>query len=168
MNRVAGPVSAGVLVVILAGCGAAASPSGSGAGTSAAHSSSPPTCAQQFKTWLNGPVHGLGERVGPDLSKVVAAAKLEDVPEITSGLKTTGALARQLAAYPMPVCADPAGYWTQLLGFLKAAGDNASTSSGLGGLLLALAPLARIPVVEKNLQAELARNVGVKGKLFSL
>lgn len=161
MNRVAGPLAAAA-VLALAGCGTGAT------GSSAAHSSAPLTCAQQFRTWLNGPASTLGKRIRPDLDKVVAAAKLEDIPEMTSGLKTTGALARKLAAYPMPACADPAGYWTQLLGFLEAAGDNAGTSSGLGGLLLGLVPLARIPAVEKDLQAELARNAGVKGKIFSL
>jgi hypothetical protein len=61
----------------------------------------------------------------------------------------------------MPHCADPASYWAQLPGYLKAAGDNSSTSSGLAGLLAAMAPLQKIPAIEGKLGAELKKNAGV-------
>jgi len=60
----------------------------------------------------------------------------------------------------MPGCVDPAGYWRKMLGYLKAAGDDASTSSGLGGLLAAMAPLQKVKAVENKLTAELKTNAG--------
>lgn len=58
---------------------------------------------------------------------------------------------------PAPACADPHGYWRQILARIKAAGDNAGTASGLTGLILAEAPLKAIPALEKKLDAELKR-----------
>lgn len=150
MNRIAG--AAAVSAVILAGCGTGA-PAGQG--------SSPATCEQQFKAWQDSPAKATADQIKTTLGQVQAAAKILDVPQMNTGLKNAGKIARQLAAYPMPSCADPAGYWTQILGYLKAAGDNASTSSGLGAFLLAMAPLSKIPAVQANLTAELARNAGV-------
>ncbi len=54
----------------------------------------------------------------------------------------------------MPACADPGRYWGQVLALIKAAGDNAGSASGLGGLLLAEAPLKQLPGVEQKLSAE--------------
>ena len=79
-----------------------------------------------------------------------------------AALAKLGNDAAQLEKYPMPACADPAGYWTQMLGDLKAAGDNAGATSGLGGLLTAMAPAEKVKPLETELQAELARTAGVK------
>ena len=57
----------------------------------------------------------------------------------------------------MPACADPGGYWTQELTEIKAAGDNVSSASGLGGLLLAEEPLKQVPGLQQKLLAELQR-----------
>ena len=57
----------------------------------------------------------------------------------------------------MPACADPGGYWMQVLAHIKAAGDNAGSASGLGGLLLAEAPLKQVPGMEQKLTQELKR-----------
>jgi hypothetical protein len=79
------------------------------------------------------------------------------VQALTSALKITGADAATLEQYPMPACADPGGYWPQTLARIKAAGDNAGSASGLGGILLAEAPLKQVPGLEQKLTAELKK-----------
>jgi hypothetical protein len=120
----------------------------------------PPSCHQLYKTWQYGPPRALSGQIVPALRKVEAAGKLEDIPELNSALKHAGHIAQRLVAYPMPACADPKGYWTRTLGYLKAAGDNASTSSGLAGLLMAMAPLEQVNAVENNLGTELQKTTG--------
>src|SRR5215469_15543417 len=149
--------------IAIAGCGASGSSSGSSAGTT---SGTGTTCAQQFTAWQNGPAKAVAEKIVPSLNQVQSSAKTEDIPELNAALKAVGTIAQQLQAYPMPACADPAGYWTQMLGYLKAAGDNAGSSSGLAGLLTAIAPLEKVPGVEASLQAELAKNAGFHGKVL--
>ena len=55
----------------------------------------------------------------------------------------------------MPACADPAGYWTQMLADFKAAGDNAGSSSGLGGLVLATGRAKKAETLSSEISAEL-------------
>jgi hypothetical protein len=59
-------------------------------------------------------------------------------------------------------CADPHGYFAQILARVTAAGDNAASASGLSALLLAAVPLQGVPTLEKKLTAELNRTVGLK------
>jgi hypothetical protein len=152
-------------IALVTGCGATAPPPASQAGASAsttpsasAAASTPPSCHQQYKTWQDGPARPLGKQIVPALKKVDTAATSEDIPELNSALKAAGDIARRLTAYPMPACADPKGYWTKMLRYLQAAGDNASTSSGLAGLITAMAPLEKVPAVENKLEAEIKKN----------
>lgn len=55
----------------------------------------------------------------------------------------------------MPACADPHGYYLQMLADFKAAGDNAGTGSGLGGLLLAMGPAKNAETLSSKIDAEL-------------
>ena len=118
------------------------------------------TCPQQYQAWKTGPAKPDGVKVKNDAAALSKAG--EDIPVITSDLKTLGTDAAALQAYPMPKCADPAGYWSQYLGAMKASGDNAGTSSGLGGLILAEAPLKQVPAIQSKLTAELTKTVGLK------
>jgi hypothetical protein len=123
----------------------------------------PLTCPQQFAAWRTGPANAIAK--GPltaDLNAAQSAAKAEDIPKTNSALKAVGADAQHLEAYPMPACADPAGYWPQYLAELTAAGDNAGSSPGLAGLMTAMAPLQQLKPIEATLDAELARTAGVK------
>jgi hypothetical protein len=122
----------------------------------------PLTCAQQYANWKNGSANALGKQLEKDASAVSTAGKSEDITEMDAGLKALGADATALEAYPMPQCADPAGYWMQYLADMKAAGDNAGTASGLGALLLAEAPLKNLSSIQSKLSAELAQTAGVK------
>lgn len=123
--------------------------------------SGPLTCAQQYANWKTGPANAPGKQLEAAAAGISAAGKSEDIAVMDSGLKALGADATTLQAYPMPACADPAGYWSQYLGAMKAAGDNAGTASGLGGLLLAEAPLKQVPAIQSKLTAELAQTAGV-------
>lgn len=125
-------------------------------------SAGPLTCAQQYTAWKTGPARAGADRLKADLSAFSAAGKSEDIPEMDSGLKAMGADATAMESYPMPKCADPAGYWPQTLAAMKASGDNAGSASGLGGLILAEAPLKNAAPLESKLSAELAKTAGVK------
>lgn len=118
------------------------------------------TCPQQYQAWRTGPAKPLGVKVKADAAAISKAG--DDFPVLTSDLETLGTDAGALQAYPIPKCADPAGYWPQYLGAMKAAGDNAGTSPGLGGLLLADVPLKKVPGIQSKLTAELARTAGLK------
>jgi hypothetical protein len=159
MKRLAG--LAAVATVVLAGCGTTGTPAASGnSPTAAAHTSAPPTCHQQYETWKTGPAKALSVRLTQALTKVKTAGGNEDIPQLQAGLKSAAQIARKLAAYPMPQCADPGGYWGQFLGHLEAAGDNANSSSGLGALILAMAPLKSVPGIEQKISAEVKKNAG--------
>jgi hypothetical protein len=164
MARIAPAVACAAMIAALAGCGSSSPPPAAGGTPSAgpsAHQAAAQTCKQQFETWkasgvqtiVNGPLK-------TDLRKVEAAGSDEDLVTLKSGLVAVGKDAARLAAYPMPNCADPKGYWGKMLGLLKAAGDNVSTGSGLGALILAEAPLQKIPAVQAKLSAELKKAAG--------
>ena len=144
-------------IVILAGGGTVYALAGHGSTLAA---SKPLTCKQQYANWKTGPAHAQGEQLKADAATVSSAGNSEDVPVMTSALKAIGADATALEQYPMPACADPAGYWKQTLADMKAAGDNAGAASGLGGILLAEAPLKKVTPLEGKLTAELKRTAG--------
>ena len=143
-------------VIVIARGGAAYALAGRG-------SSKRLTCAQQYQAWKTGPADILAKRTfGPDDTALTAAGNSDDIPAMDSALAKLGQDAGRLEQYPMPACADPAGYWTQMLADLKAAGDNAGSTSGLGGLITAMAPAEIVKPLETELSAELARTAGVK------
>jgi hypothetical protein len=148
---------AGAALLVTAGCSAA------GGGSSAAAQPAALTCKQQYQAWRTGPANPDGQKLQRDAAAIASAD--DDIPVMASDLKAVGADAAALEAYPMPKCADPAGYWLQYLAAMKAAGDNAGTASGLGALLLAAVPLKQVPGIQDKLNAELAKTVGVKAPL---
>lgn len=118
----------------------------------------PLTCKQQYQQWKTGPAEALAKRtLMTDDDALKSAASSTDIPELDAALKRLGADATQLGQYPMPPCADPAGYWKQMMADIKAAGDNAGASSGLAGLMTAMGPLEKVKPLEAKLSAELTR-----------
>jgi hypothetical protein len=115
------------------------------------------TCKQQYAVWKTGPAKAGADKIVADLGKLQSAANAEDIPETDADLKAAGDDANALKAYPMPACADPAGYWPQVLTDIKAGGDNVGSASGLGGMILAMAPLKMVQQLETKLGAELKR-----------
>jgi hypothetical protein len=82
---------------------------------------------------------------------------VQDLPKMQAALKRTGRVATELAAYPIPRCADPKGYWPRILALLQAAGDNARSGSGLAEIMMAVAPLREVKSFESKLGAELKK-----------
>jgi hypothetical protein len=80
-----------------------------GHGTGSVSAAKPLTCKQQYDAWKTGR-RAQGKQLDADLSKVSAARSGEDIPAVTSGLKTAGADAVTLDQYPMLACANPGGY----------------------------------------------------------
>lgn len=171
-RRSPGPLYAGLAaLVLIAGGGAAyaltsrSSASRPPAGSAESSPAKPLTCKQQFTAWKTGPAKAIAQSFKSDGNALQSAANSQDIPALDSALKTIGNDATQLKAYPMPACADPAGDWTQILAGIKAAGDNANSASGLAGLMVALGPMQHVKSLETELDAELARTVGVKSAI---
>lgn len=122
----------------------------------------PLTCKQQYANWKNGAAHAPAKNLVNTLKAIQSTGANEDIPADLASIKKLVPAATALQAYPMPACADPKGYWPKILTELKAAGDNAGTASGLGGLLVAEEPLKKVPPLETKLNAELAKTAGVK------
>lgn len=120
----------------------------------------PLTCKQQYTAWKTGPVRPKAQQLVSDARAL--SKSNDDIPVMTSDLKALGADAAAMEAYPMPRCADPKGYWPQYLADIKAAGDNAGSTSGLGGLLLAEAPMKNVKQLQSKLSAELVKTAGIK------
>ena len=175
-KRSRGPLYAVVAgLIVIAGAGAAYALVSHGTGSSSAaglvshgtgspSAAKPPACQQQYNAWKTGPARAQAKQLITDFNKVTAAASAEDITALTSALEAAGPDAAALEQYPMPACADPGGYWEQMLARIKAAGDNAGSASGLGGILLAEAPLKQVPGIEQKLSAELKRS-GITGGL---
>lgn len=148
----------GALLVIAAGGTAyALAGHGSTAAPLAAAVAKTETCKQQYAAWKASPAKAGADKMIADLQKMDTAANAEDIPETDADLKAAGNDSAALRAYPMPACADPAGYWPQTLTDIKSAGDNAGSAGGLGGMILAMEPLKKVPPLEAKLKTELKR-----------
>ena len=152
---------AAALTALLAGCGTSAPASTTARATTA--TATPASCRQQYETWKHGPANAALKHMEAALRQVSVQGDAEDMPGVARTLGQAGSAAARVAAYPAPACADPKGYLPQMLARIKAAGDNAKSSSGLAALVLAAAPLNTVPGIEKKLNAELDRTVG-KGR----
>src|SRR6266516_3297138 len=158
----------GHIVMKLAAIAAAALAAGLGvtacgwAATSTPAAAPSPSCHQQYEAWKHGVVGGEFAALRSGFSAVVAAVRNQDVPKLTAALKQAGAAASRLSATPPPRCADPKGYYGQMLAKVTAAAGSAKAASGLSALIVAAAPLKTVPGIEKKLKAELDETVGVK------
>jgi hypothetical protein len=151
---------AAAVSAVLVACGSSSTPANTTAGGSAAPGQS---CHAQFEGWKHGPARTAGKAFVAQFKAVRDAGNGQDIPRTVAALKAAGRGAAALEAYPMPKCADPHGYWKQLLTRIRSAADNASTGNGLGALLLAIGPLRAVPGILQNLSAELKQNAGVTG-----
>ena len=150
-------VAAAIALLGVAGCSALSTSTIAGTG---AAQPAPLTCKQQYQAWRTGPANAGGRKLDADAAAIGSAD--DDIPAMASDLKAVGADAASMLAYPMPECADPAGYWPQCLNLMKAAGDNAGTASGLAALILAEVPLRQLPGIQTKLSAELKKTADVE------
>jgi hypothetical protein len=141
-------------VALLAACGS---------GTSTASGGAPAaSCHTQYEAWKHGPASGAIATFKSTLRAIQSAGQAQDMLKLGTALKAAGRAASQLAATPPPRCADPHGYYGQMLAKITAAGDNMKAASGLSAFILAEVPLKAVPAIEKKLTAELNQTVGVK------
>lgn len=143
------PLYAGIAALVAAAGG------GTGYALAGNGAAKPLTCQQQYHNWRNGPAKGVAQGLKGDNAALTSAGNSEDIPAMDAALKKLGDDAAALEAYPMPACADPHSYYPQMLADFKAAGDNAGTNSGLGGLMLAMGPAQKAETLSSKIDAEL-------------
>ena len=156
MTKLIAIASAAAVGALLAACGQAPATTAAAAKPAAA-TSSPPSCRQLYETWKHSTVP---TRLQSALDKVDSAGTNDDFPQLESALKAAGPDAVAVQSDPVPRCADPAGYYGQVLAKIVAAADNARSQSGLGSLMLAEVPLKTLPAIGAKLNAELDKTVG--------
>jgi hypothetical protein len=148
--------AAGAAVAGLTACTSSApsaTPASRPAATSsqaASHSAAPVNCRQQYNAWKQGQGQGLVAA----LTAVGSAAQTGDVQLLTAELKRTKPALARAARYPMPVCADPKGYWPALLMHVNAATASVGSSATL------TAAMKGVPTLTRGLNAELKRTDG--------
>ena len=148
---------AALLVIVGGGVAYALAGHGSTPAPLAAAVAKTETCKQQYAAWKAGPGKPEAAAIETDARALIAAGKAEDIKSMDTALEKIGADASADEAHPMPACADPKGYWNQYLAAMVAAGDNASATPGLGGILTAEAPMKPLNSIEAKLHAELKR-----------
>jgi hypothetical protein len=150
---------------------------------SAPHASTPGTCAQQFTAWDNGPASTIGRQFKPvfrQLAATLARAQPlirnprvpitpgieREVRQFQAALDRVSAIASKLIAYPMPHCADPAGYWQNFLGKLMAAAADSSASPW--AFIASTEPLENAARTLNDLQTELQQTTGIPASIPAL
>jgi hypothetical protein len=112
-------------------------------------------CRQQYETWKHSTAVSTFQS---DLDYITSKQGRDNVSLLTSVLEKAGSA---VPGVPLPPdCADPAGYYSQLLATIKTVSHNAKAASGFGQLLMAEAPLKTLAKIKANLRAELDRTVG--------
>ena len=142
--------------------------SGSGSGSSGAagtHTSSGPTssassCLRQYEQWKHGVTAAETRRLNTAIKHADSAGEYANTAKLKAALEEMGAVAGNLAATPVPHCADPRGYYARMLAMYEAAASKAQSAAGLTGLVLAETPLRSVPTITGKLDAELNRTIG--------
>ena len=113
------------------------------------------SCRQLYETWKQGTAAGPFQA---DFDYIASKRGADNVSRLTSVLENAGSA---VPGVPLPPdCADPAGYYPQVLATIKTVSQNAKAASGLGQLLMAEAPLKMLAKIKADLSAELDRTVG--------
>jgi len=81
----------------------------------------PVACLRQYKQWRNGPPGGGADYLQKELHMLGRAMLAADLPVSRAWLLRIGPTAQIMQTYPMPRCADPAGYWRDYLAASRAA-----------------------------------------------
>ena len=151
---------AALAAVLITDCGTS-SPSASGP-TATPQATVSESCHQLYVNWrLHSGQLPIITRLQSDVTNMVSAANAQDIPLTRSDMVKLGADARQLQAYHMPACADPQGIFPKWIAALVAVGDNAKSVTGLGSILLAVAPLKQVRTLTTQLHNELHQTAGM-------
>jgi hypothetical protein len=102
-------------------------------------------CRQQYNAWKQGPGKGLVSA----LNTVGSAAEAGDRNVLTAVLKRASPALTRASRSPLPVCADPKGYWTALMMHVNAA------AASTGSAATVTAAMKGVPTLVRELNAEL-------------
>jgi hypothetical protein len=107
--------AAAAAVALLAGCGTSSTTgTGNSQATSATSAPAAP-CHAQFEAWKRGSPRTAAEAMVVQLRGVQATGSAADIPRLLAAIKRAGHAAAATAAYPVPRCADPHGYYAAIL-----------------------------------------------------
>jgi hypothetical protein len=154
---------------VLTACGTGSGGQPSHPATTPGGSSSPPTstvagttaaCAQQYHAWQNGPAHST-------IIKFEAAQIVLDKDSssgqptlIAAALNILGQQAAALAAFPVPSCADPRGFFAALLSQIVTVTGEVGPGATLTDLQQAINQLGSVFSLESDFTAEVKQTTG--------
>jgi hypothetical protein len=130
-------------------------------GCSSTASTSVASCKQQYKTWQSGPAQNATKQFTTAQESLSAAGSTTNLQAIKDAVETEGSAAANLAAFPVPACADPHGDLAALLAQVRAAAKNAETANGLPALVQAMKPLNNVPTLESDFTTEVKQTTGI-------
>jgi len=105
----------------------------------------PVSCTQKYQTWE----HGQGAGLVPAIHAISVASTVGNAKVLTAALNKAKPDVARAARYPVPACADPAGYWDVLLMHVTAAAASTRSASSM------LAAVQDVPKIYNRLAAEL-------------
>ena len=124
----------------------ASSPAVTGS-ASASQSAVAANCRQQYDAWKRGSGKGLVATLGA----VGSAGAAGDTRALRAALKRARPALTKASHSPLPVCADPKGYWTVLMMHMNAAAASTGSATTL------TAAMKGMPTITRELNAELKR-----------
>lgn len=111
-------------------------------------------CKQLYQAWQGGPARAALSQFLPALAALQETDSGQDLTAITAAAEKAAQPAGQLARYPVPACADAAGYFAQILDTVVTAAATAGAAANQSVLMEALAPLKGVPALEAEFTAE--------------
>jgi hypothetical protein len=117
-------------------------------------------CKQLYQAWKDGPARAL---LGQFLTALNAVPEIDsetNIPAATDAAEKAAQPAARLAGYPVPACADPAGYFTEILATVRTAAATAGTVTSQSAQAQALTPLNGVPTLEADFTDEVDTATG--------
>ena len=134
-----------------------------GSSSGASHTTTQAVCSRQYWEWRNGPPGVPADYLQKQLHMVALAMLAVHLRATRAWLMKIGPTARIMQTYPMPRCADPAGYWRKYLAVARAGSRIARTgSTNRQTMVHALSAMKALKPLSVKLAAELRRTARVK------
>jgi hypothetical protein len=119
-------------------------------------------CKQLYQAWEDGPAHAEISQFLPALAALQQTDSGNNLPAMSAAAIKAAQPAGQLTRYAVPVCADPAGYFAEILATIRTAAAEAGTAKSQSAEMRALAPLKEVPALENAFTAEVKTATGVQ------
>ena len=154
-RRVLGVV---LMAAVLTACGAGSGGQPSHPATTPASSSTvagtTAACAQQYHAWQNGPAHSAIIKFEA-AQQVLAKDSSSGHPAlIAASLNILGQRAAALASFPVPSCADPRGFFANLLSQVVTVTGQVGPDATVADLQQAISQLGSVFSLESDFTAE--------------